>query len=145
MDERKRILVVDDEASVLFVLQQVLDRVENGYDVVTARDGRSALVEVQKHHYDLVITDLRMPSVGGLELTRELRKISPETRVVWITAYWSPEVAQEADRLRVRKLLNKPLEVREIRKIVQEALLEGRNGSEGATDYRKESDHGSAE
>jgi len=143
MDERKRILVVDDEASVLFVLQQVLDRVNNGYDVTTASDGWCALVEVQNHRYDLVITDLRMPRVGGLELTRELRQISPDTRVVWITAYWSPEVAQEADRLGVRNLLNKPLEVREIRKVVQNAL-EPRNGGEGTYGSKGETSHGSA-
>jgi two-component system response regulator PilR (NtrC family) len=122
MDEQKHILVVDDEAAVLFVLQQVLDRVSNGYDVMTVSDGRSALDEARKHHYDLVITDLRMPKVGGLELTRELRRISPDTRVLWITACWSPEVAQEADRLGVRNLLSKPLEVREIRKVVRDAL-----------------------
>jgi len=71
MGEHKRILVVDDEARVLFVLRHALARVTEQYEVETASDGREALQKLAEMNFDLVLTDLRMPDLGGIELAEK--------------------------------------------------------------------------
>ena len=132
MNVRKRILIVDDDERVLWVLHDALVRVEDGYEVVTARSGREALHEFGKQPFDLVITDLRMPGMDGVELTRAIRALDPGAAVIWITAYGSHEVRDELARLAVYDCLDKPLEIAEIRQVVREALE--------ATESQKQSD-----
>lgn len=71
-----KILIVDDEARILLLLQSLLKA--NGYDVVTAKDGNSALDAVKSDTFDLVITDLRMSPMDGLELFKEIKKLQPD-------------------------------------------------------------------
>jgi two-component system response regulator HydG len=119
---RKRILVVDDDERVLFVLFHSLARLGRRYEIVTSRDGHEALAEVRRLPFDLIISDLRMQGMGGVAFTEAVRTLSPRTIVVWITAYGGPETDAEARRLGVYRSLDKPLEVEEIRQIAQEAL-----------------------
>ncbi len=118
----KRILVVDDDERVLFVLRRTLMRVSNGYEIVTARNSREALDEISARPFDLVITDLRMPGMDGVELTDKIRVLSSDTVMIWITAHGCHKVEAEVTRLSVYKCLEKPLKVTDIRQIVQEAL-----------------------
>jgi DNA-binding NtrC family response regulator len=122
MDARKRILVVDDDERVLFVLHDTLARLGSEYEVVTAQNGHEALDKVRKMPFDLLIADLRMLGMDGIELTEAVRTLSPSTVVIWITAYGSQETNADARRLRVYRCLDKPLEVAEIRQIAREAL-----------------------
>jgi DNA-binding NtrC family response regulator len=129
MSVRKRILIVDDDERVLWVLHDALARMEDGYEVVTAQSGREALHEFGEQPFDLVITDLRMPGMDGVELTRAIRALDPGAAVIWITAYGSHEVRGETVRLAVYDCLDKPLEIAEIRQAVRNALqaTEGQN------------------
>ena len=122
MSVRKRILIVDDDERVLWVLHDALVRVEDGYEVVTARGGREALHEFGEQPFDLVITDLRMPDMDGIELTEAIKALDSDAAVIWITAYGSHEVRGETVRLAVYDCLDKPLEIAEIRQVVREAL-----------------------
>jgi CheY-like chemotaxis protein len=96
--------------------------VEDGYEVVTARSGHEALDQFKERPFDLVITDLRMPGMDGVELTRAIRAFDPGAAVIWITAYDSHEVRDETVRLAVYDCLDKPLEIAEIRQAVRDAL-----------------------
>jgi len=118
----KRILAIDDDERVLFVLRRTLMRVRNGYEIVTARNSREALDEINARPFDLVITDLRMPGMDGVGLTEKIRALSSDTVVIWITAYGCHTVEAAAARLSVYRCLEKPLKVDEIRHVAREAL-----------------------
>ena len=118
----RRILVVDDEAGVLFVMKDALGRLGDEYEIVTAMNGREALHEVSSCPFDLVITDLRMPDITGNELTAAIKTLSPRTVVIWMTAYGCHKMRAVAKRLNVYACLDKPVEVSDIWQIVREAL-----------------------
>src|SRR5438045_7016878 len=90
----RRVLVVDDEDNLRHMLQILLRR--EGYEAVGASSVDAALVEIERHPFDIIITDLRMPGRSGLELIDEVRRRNLETTVVVMTAYGSKEVAIEA-------------------------------------------------
>jgi rubredoxin/CheY-like chemotaxis protein len=122
MGARKRILVVDDEERVLFVLHSALQKLSDAYEIVTARNGHEALDKFKETPFDLIITDLRMPGINGVELTETIKALNASTIVIWITAYGCHTVHDEAARLAVYGCLDKPLEIADIRQSVQKAL-----------------------
>jgi two-component system response regulator HydG len=101
-----RILIVDDQDSARSMLSEIL-RTE-GYEVDQASNGESACAMVAKNGYDLVITDLRMGDVGGLDVLRRTRQSSPQTEVIVMTAFGTIEDAVEAIRLGARDFVQKP-------------------------------------
>jgi CheY-like chemotaxis protein len=119
---QKRILVVDDDEWVLFVLLHTLTSLGSEYDVVTAKTGAEAWAKAQEERFDLLITDLGMPAPDGVELTEMIRAQSPDTVVVWITAYGGPAIRPEYRRLDVYRCLEKPVEVAQIRQVARQAL-----------------------
>ena len=118
----KRILIVDDEKRVLFVLRKTLERVDAGYEIVTASDGRAALEAFADAPSDLVITDLRMPGMDGVALTEAVRRQDSDVVVIWISDFGCRQVQNTAKRLNVYRCMNKPLEIQEIREAVRQAL-----------------------
>jgi two-component system alkaline phosphatase synthesis response regulator PhoP len=118
----KRILIVDDEARVLLILQATLGVFGSEFELVTARDGEEALRQLRSKEFALVITDLRMPRLSGIELTEEIRGSSLCARVMWITAYGCEHVREQCKRLSVDGCLDKPLGIQEIRQAVAEIL-----------------------
>ena len=122
MTARGRVLVVDDDPMVLFVFSDTLRDLGDAYEIVTAQSGLKALDEVKEEPFDLVITDLTMPELNGVELTEAIRQTSPDTAVVWITAYGCHGRSADAARLEVYRCYDKPLEVDEILQIAREAL-----------------------
>lgn len=122
MDDTKRILIVDDETSVLYVMQNSLRKLGSRYKVSTATDGNKALNLLRQRPFNLVITDYKMAGMDGLQLIETIRRIRPETRVILITAYGNDAVEAEARRLQAYRFLTKPLEISVFRQIVQEAL-----------------------
>ncbi|HEM62243.1 MAG TPA: response regulator [Chloroflexi bacterium] len=124
MTELKRVLVVDDEESVLFVLRGALAKLGEDYQVHVhrARNGEEALLKAQVADLDLLITDIRLPGIDGVQLTEQIKGLQPEIGIVWITAYGCQKLRREASRLGVYKCLDKPLEIAEIRQAAREAL-----------------------
>ncbi len=120
ISERKQILVVDDEANLRRVLSAQLSR--DGYDVHTAEDGEAALALLREHHIDLVITDLRMPRVDGMDLLRAALRDDPARPVVMLTAHGTVDNAVEALKTGAFDYLTKPFDQNEVRVIVRKAL-----------------------
>ena len=115
-----KILVVDDDQGLRDFLKIMLSR--EGYQVSTAAEGKEALRLCQKQKYDLVITDLKMPKVGGLELLRAIKEVSPETMVIVITAFASGETALVAMKEGAYDYLEKNFTVDELKATVRDAL-----------------------
>lgn len=116
----EKILVVDDEQSLREVLSIMLKRA--GYAVTSATDGEDAVELLQKEIFDLVITDLRMPKVDGMEVLKAVKSASPETVVLIITAFASADSAVEAMKQGAYDYLTKPFQVDEVQLIIRNAL-----------------------
>ena len=130
---KAKILVVDDEPGVLTTVQAVLQR--EGYDVDAVAEGASAIAAIGHTHYDLVLTDLKMPDVDGLAVLAEVRKRSPQTVTVIMTGFGSLGSALEAVQLGAYEYLLKPTEVSELKQAVERSL-ERKRFSEIDTLYR---------
>lgn len=121
MEETKaRILIVDDEESLREFLEIMLKR--EGYDISTAADGDLAIKLMAKKDFDLVITDLQMPKIHGMEVLTKAKEISPDIIVIVITAFGSTESAVEAMKLGAYDYITKPFKIDEIKLIVHKAL-----------------------
>lgn len=117
------VLLVDDEESVLSVLKASISWQELGVDVLlTASDGREALELFEQRDIDLLVTDIRMPVMDGIELIRRVRILQPETHCVLLTAYGEFELAQEAIRLGVDNYLLKPVAREEVVQTIESTL-----------------------
>ncbi len=118
-----RVLVVEDEPRVAQTLCQVLALPEGGGNYVESCDsGDAALQRLREAHFDLLVTDLRMPGMTGLELLEQLRQISPTTRTILVTAFGSPEIERRAAQLAVAAYLTKPFSLRQFVETVRYAL-----------------------
>ena len=115
-----RILIVDDKASMRKMLKEALEA--QGHEVRAVGGGSEALVALKRQGAALVLTDLRMPGLDGLELTREVRRLAPETAVVVMTAYSSVDTAVEAMRLGASNFLAKPFSLPSLKVVVDKAL-----------------------
>lgn len=124
----EKILIVDDEQSMRDVLSIMLKRA--GYGVTVAADGEEAIAQLGKDIFDLVITDLKMPKVGGLEVLKAVKDSSPETVVLVITAFASTETAVEAMKRGAYDYLTKPFQVDEVQLIIRNALEKRRLSTE---------------
>jgi DNA-binding NtrC family response regulator len=120
LPEKKQILVVDDEANLRRVLTAQL--VRDGYEVHAAEDGEDGLAMLREHHIDLVITDLRMPRMDGMELLRQALRLEPELPVVMLTAHGTVDNAVEALKTGAFDYITKPFDQVEVRTIVRKAL-----------------------
>ena len=117
----RRVLVVDDEPIVTKSCRRVL--AGQGYDVETTLSGREGLDRAFTERFDLVMTDLKMPDLDGMELVRALRKERPQTVIVIITGYGTVPTAVEAMKLGVADYVEKPFTPEEIAEAVDHALL----------------------
>ena len=115
-----RILIVDDETSMQEFLQILLQR--DGHDTSACGSASEALVALESDDWDLVISDVRMPGMSGLELLDQVRQLAPETTVILITAHGTTESAVEAMKHGAYDYLTKPCSVDEIRLVVGKAL-----------------------
>jgi len=114
------ILVVDDEPSIREFLQIMLER--EGYEVSCAEDGREAISLFEKNPFDVVLADIRMPRTTGFEVLNRIRELSPETKVIMITAFASFESAVESMKEGAYDYITKPFNVDEVKKTVGNAL-----------------------
>ena len=117
---RKSVLVVDDDASLRRVTQMQLE--EAGYEVFTAADAAAGLAVMDASAPSLVITDMKMPGLSGIDLLRELRSRYPETPVILITAFGTVQTAVEAMRAGAYDYITKPIDYNELLLVLERAL-----------------------
>jgi response regulator RpfG family c-di-GMP phosphodiesterase len=127
-EERPRVLVVDDEKFIREILAEFLGM--EGYLVRTAEDGSSALAELGRSHYDLVISDLKMPKMGGMELLEAMAKVAPNALTVIMTGFGTVETAIDAMKRGAYDYILKPFKVEEVTMIVQRGLEKQRLSAE---------------
>lgn len=118
--DKFKILVVDDEESICEFFTIMLNRF--GYGVDVANDGMKALIKLKKQRYDLVISDIRMPHADGFEVLQFIKKCTPETIVILITAFSSTEQAVRAMKKGAHDYITKPFDNEGIRLIIKNAL-----------------------
>jgi DNA-binding NtrC family response regulator len=116
----ERILVVDDEELNRDLLQQILDR--EGYQVAVAANGQEALALLRQEAFHVVLTDLKMPGMTGVEVIRELKMLAPSTMGIIHTAYGSVETAVEAMKAGAYDYVTKPVRRDELLVVIQRAL-----------------------
>lgn len=114
------ILIVDDEKNYLVVLEALL--APEGYEVATADSARNALALIKDSDIDLVISDMKMPQMSGMELLEETKKIKPDIPVIMMTAFGTIELAVEAMKKRAFDYITKPFQNEELKLTIGKAL-----------------------
>jgi len=120
MTKRKRILVVEDDRTTRQILRTVLS--DGGYNVMVARDGAEGLGKIRKAPFDLVLTDIWMPKMNGLELLAQLRSEAAQVRVVVMTSDGTSQTLLRAIREQAYHYLTKPVEPKALLNLVEDAL-----------------------
>lgn len=130
------ILIVDDEKNIRLTIAQSLDPL--GYQVATADNGEDALLQLQAQEYDLILLDLKMPGMNGLEVLRRAIEIQPEIKIIIISAHGTIEDAVEAMKLGAVDFLQKPFTPKELRDLVFQVLEIEFSRNNELSSYKKE-------
>jgi DNA-binding NtrC family response regulator len=116
----KKIIVVDDEKIICNTAKKILEK--EGYEVDTFTNSVLALDAIRKNQYDLIITDLMMEEVSGMDILREVNLRSPQTKVIMLTAYATLEATIEAIREQIYDFFPKPVKIEDLKRSVKRAL-----------------------
>lgn len=116
----KKILVVDDEETLLWVFHEVLGGED--YDIESTANSVEALKLAGKTIYDLVISDLHMPNMNGLQLISKIKKFQPNIKAIMITACKSTEIINKAAHIGVINVIEKPFNIEDVKVIVNQIL-----------------------
>jgi len=130
LKDLKKVLIVDDEETLTWSMAKSLSKDKDKYEVIIANNGKEALTLLKSNKIDLVISDIRMPDINGLDLLVKIRKDYPDTKVIIMTAYGSSDVQKEANRRGSLYYVEKPFEISDIRKIVID-LIGKKKGFQG--------------
>jgi len=139
--KKQKVLLVEDETIVRESLRDWL--IEDGYDVECVDTGEEALARIKQEDFGVVVLDLRLPGVDGLQVFEQAKELKPETKGVIITAYPSKETLDEARKLGLIDYLVKPFKISDLEKLIGAALGEVAKGGKehqwlelGAVSYR---------
>jgi len=122
---RKKILVIDDEGLITTSLEQLLKK--SGYDVDIANSGHAAMDKIKEMDFDLIISDIRMPEMNGVEVIKKIREYLRQTGKslvpeILITGYVDKENFEEAQQLKVADYIYKPFNIKEFLDVVKKNL-----------------------
>lgn len=120
MNSRQSILLVDDDPEFRKAMKKMFEK--SGYNVTVAADGQEALEALSEESFDLIISDLRMPNLNGMELMEELKRRRINLPVIFITAYGEVESYMDLMNLGAFEYINKPVKGQEILGVVRKAL-----------------------
>lgn len=123
-DALKKILIVDDEEDMVWSLRQNINNERLQVEIFTAASGEEALKVLSSNHIDLVLTDIRMPGMSGLDLLLEVKNRFPYTMVIIMTAFPSNEFKKEALLRGSLHFIEKPFDIKELRDLIRHALRE---------------------
>jgi DNA-binding NtrC family response regulator len=116
----KEIIVIDDEKIVCNMCQRVLEA--EGYQVEAFTDSVLALERIMAKRFDIVVTDLKMEKVSGMDILREVNERYPETKVIMLTAYATLDAAIEAIREKIFDFFPKPVKIEDLKNSIKKAL-----------------------
>ena len=126
----KRVLIVDDEEDLTWSIAQHLKKDAERYELFTVNSGQEALEVLTQVPIDLVVSDIRMPEISGLDLLMDIREKYPTTKVIIMTAYGSSDIQNEASERGCFKYIEKPFEIQELRNLILDGV-EDKKGFEG--------------
>lgn len=116
----EKIIIVDDETDVLDLCKRILE--VKGYQVTTARDGREVIELAKKEHFDLLLTDIRMPGMSGLDVAQAVKQSAPDVICVTMTGFSTMDMAIEALKLGIDEFIMKPFSPDELSMAISKAL-----------------------
>ncbi len=116
------VCIIDDEVVVCKRLQQYLSK--EGYAVETFVDSESALKRIDEKQFDVVVTDIRMDNIDGLEVLERVVAKGADTRVIMITGYATIEIAREAEAKGAFDFISKPFRPQDLREVIERAVKE---------------------
>jgi DNA-binding NtrC family response regulator len=117
---KTRVLIVDDEEEFVQTLSERLTL--RDYDVATSQSGEDALSRLKQYNFDVVILDVRMPGIGGIETLREIKSLKPLTEVILLTGYGTVETAIEGMKQGAFDFLLKPCKIEELETKIKKAF-----------------------
>lgn len=136
--ESKRILVVDDDPDMLFLVAHGIKSLSPNYQVNTAPSAMTALEQVQKHRFDLIVADYMMPEMTGLDLVSKVRQFSPNTQFVIMTAHHDTNRIREVvDKLDIGGFIGKPFILPELLDVIQQVA--NKTGRPSGPDHQSDS------
>ena len=118
----ERILVVDDEVEVCNTLKEFLTL--KGYEVYTALDGKTAVSKVKEVRPHIVLLDIIMPGMGGIDILKEMKKVAPEVGVIMITAVIDEELANRALKIGAYAYITKPFDLDYLETVVMVKMID---------------------
>ena len=134
--EKKKVIVIDDEQIVLDSVSATLT--DEDYEVDTSLSSRKGLDWAIERSYDILLTDIRMPDIGGLRVLRDIKRVKPSLPVVIITGYATVQLAVQATKLGAAQIVEKPFEPEELLKAMSNALGSAQEVDEQALIHKEE-------
>jgi DNA-binding response OmpR family regulator len=123
-DGKKRILIVEDDEEMRALLRDVIE--DDGYKTDSVNNGSEAFRKLVKESFDLIITDLRMPGLTGLDILPGMKKLHPEAFIIVITAFGSEEVQRKALERGANAYLEKPIHFKKLRTLIHDMFSKPR-------------------
>ncbi|MBM7714472.1 response regulator [Siminovitchia sp. FSL H7-0308] len=115
---KQKVLIVDDQFGIRTLLNEVLQK--EGYEIYQAANGLQALHVMKQHAPDLVLLDIKIPGMDGLEILKKMKEINPEIRVIIMTAYGELDMIEKTKKLGALAHFSKPFDIEEIRTAVKQ-------------------------
>ncbi len=117
-----RIMIIEDDEEMRSLLVDFFE--EKGFETDSVSNGADALRKLSKDHFDLVITDIRMPGLTGLDILPRMRRLKPETPIIVMTAYGSGDVRRRSLEAGATAYLEKPIPLSKLRTLIREEVLQ---------------------
>ncbi|MCX5776694.1 MAG: response regulator [Candidatus Firestonebacteria bacterium] len=120
LEIKAKILIAEDDQGIRGLLEQGLE--SKNYNITTAANGQEAIGKIKKETFDLILCDIKMPGVGGIEVLKEAKNRNPDTRVIMITGYGEDAAYIDSKRFGATGFINKPFNIDEVVASVEKAL-----------------------
>jgi CheY-like chemotaxis protein len=128
------VLIVDDDKSVLRMIEYGLNKLGPEFKISTATDMDGALAQIEQQQFDLIITDYMMPGLTGVDLARAVNRLSPNTQIVLMTAYGTEKLRDTSAHIGFDRYIDKPFDIEIIRDIIRDAKSANADGDKASAE-----------